>query len=31
MLDTLNGESEGNNMMAQFLLNQAKELPFMNQ
>jgi len=31
MLDTLNGESDGNNVMAQFLLNQAKELPFMNQ
>ena len=31
MLDTLNGPSEGNNAMAQFLMNQAKDLTFMNQ
>ena len=31
MLDTINGPSEGNEMMAQFLLDQSRELPFMNQ
>ncbi|MBR4808770.1 MAG: hypothetical protein IK031_00640 [Bacteroidales bacterium] len=31
MLDTLNGQSEGNEFMADFLLEQAKDLPFMNQ
>ena len=31
MLDTLNGPSEGNDMMAQFLLEQTKDLAFMNQ
>ena len=31
MLDTLNGESEANEMMADFLVEQAKDLPFMNQ
>ena len=30
MLDTLNGPSEGNEFMADFLLEQAKDLPFMN-
>ncbi|MCR5017992.1 MAG: hypothetical protein K6A64_04280, partial [Bacteroidales bacterium] len=31
MLDTLNGKSEANEMMADFLVEQAKDLPFMNQ
>ena len=31
MLDTLNGPSEDNALMADFLLEQAKDLPFMNQ
>ena len=31
MLDKINGPSEGNEMMAQFLLDQSRELPFMNQ
>ena len=31
MLDMLNGPSEGNDSMAQFLLEQARDLPFMNQ
>ena len=31
MLDTLNGESEANEMMADFLVEQTKDLPFMNQ
>ncbi|MBQ7253464.1 MAG: hypothetical protein IJS30_02170 [Bacteroidales bacterium] len=31
MLNTINGPSEGNEMMAQFLLDQSKDLPFMNQ
>ena len=31
MLDNLNGESEGNEAMAAFLLDQARDLPFMNQ
>ena len=31
MLDTLNGENEGNDAMAQYLVDQARELPFMNQ
>lgn len=31
MLDTLNGPSESNAFMADFLLEQAKDLPFMNQ
>ena len=31
MLDTLNGPSEGNKAMAAFLLEQSKDLPFMNQ
>ncbi len=31
MLDALNGESESNGEMADFLLEQSKELPFMNQ
>ena len=31
MLDTLNGASDGNEAMAAFLLEQAKDLPFMNQ
>ena len=31
MLDTLNGPSEGNEAMAAFLVEQAKDLPFMNQ
>ena len=31
MLDTLNGPSDGNDAMAQFLVNETKDLPFMNQ
>lgn len=31
MLDTLNGPSESNDAMASFLLEQSKDLPFMNQ
>ena len=31
MLDTLNGPSEGNDAMASFLMEQAEDLPFMNQ
>ena len=31
LFDALNGESESNEMMAEFLLNQVKDLPFMNQ
>lgn len=31
MLDTLNGPSEGNEPLAAYLLDQAKDLPFMNQ
>ena len=31
MLETLNGPSEGNEAMAEFLLEQTKDLPFMNQ
>lgn len=31
MLDTLNGESESNDMIAGMLLEQAQDLPFMNQ
>ena len=31
MLDTLNGPSDGNEAMAAFLLDQTKDLPFMNQ
>lgn len=31
MLDELNGPGEGNDSMAQFLLEQAQDLPFMNQ
>ncbi len=31
MLDKINGPSEGNEMMAQFLLDQSRDLPFMNQ
>ena len=31
MLDTLNGPSEGNEVMADFLLEQTKDLPFMNE
>ncbi|MBR6279859.1 MAG: hypothetical protein IKR32_00995 [Bacteroidales bacterium] len=31
MLDALNGPSEGNEAMAQFLLEETKDLPFMNQ
>ncbi len=31
MLDTLNGPSEGNAMMADFLVEQAQEMAFMNQ
>ena len=31
MLDALNGPGEGNDAMAQFLMDQAKDLPFMNQ
>jgi hypothetical protein len=31
LFDALNGESEGNEMMAEFLLDQVKDLPFMNQ
>ena len=31
MLDTLNGPSEGNEAMAAFLVEQSKDLPFMNQ
>ena len=31
MLDTINGPSEGNEMMAQFLIEQSRDLPFMNQ
>ena len=31
MLDTLNGPSEVNDAMADFLLEQSKDLPFMNQ
>ena len=30
MLDTLNGPSEGNEFMADYLLEQTKDLPFMN-
>ncbi len=30
MLDLLNGESDSNQMMAEYLLEQAKDLPFMN-
>ena len=31
MFDALNGPSEGNDAMAEFLMEQAKDLPFMNQ
>lgn len=31
LLDNLNGESESNEMMADYLLEQARDLPFMNQ
>ena len=31
LFDILNGESESNEMMAEFLLEQTKDLPFMNQ
>ena len=31
MLDTLSGPSDGNEAMARFLLEQTKDLPFMNQ
>ena len=31
MLDTLNGESESNDMIANMLIEQASDLPFMNQ
>jgi hypothetical protein len=31
MFDTLNGPSEANEMMAQMLVSQAMEMPFMNQ
>ena len=31
MLDTLNGPSDNNTFMADFLLEQTKDLPFMNQ
>lgn len=31
LLDNLNGESESNEMMADYLLEQAQDLPFMNQ
>jgi ppGpp synthetase/RelA/SpoT-type nucleotidyltranferase len=31
LLDALNGESAGNEMMAELLLDQVKDLPFMNQ
>ncbi len=31
IFDTLNGASEGNDMIAEMLLEQAKDLPFMNQ
>ena len=31
MLDTLNGPSEGNEAMANILVEQTKDLPFMNQ
>ena len=31
LFDALNGESESNEMMAEFLLDQVKDLPFMNQ
>ena len=30
MLDALNGPSEGNGFMADYLLEQSKDLPFMN-
>lgn len=30
MFDTLNGESDSNEMMAEMLMEQAKDLPFMN-
>jgi len=30
LLDTINGESESNEMMAEFLVEQTKDLPFMN-
>jgi hypothetical protein len=30
MLDTLNGESESNDMMAEIILEQAKDLSFMH-
>jgi hypothetical protein len=31
MLDELNGPSESNEYMAEFLVEQSKDLPFMNQ
>ena len=31
MFDQLNGPSESNEMMAEFLTQQAQDLPFMNQ
>jgi len=31
MLDTLNGPSEVNKVMAELLMEQTKDLPFMNQ
>ena len=30
MFDQLNGESESNDLMAEMLLEQSKDLPFMN-
>ena len=31
MLDALNGKNESNDAMADFLVEQCKDLPFMNQ
>ena len=31
LFDALNGPSEGNEMMAEMLMEQAQDLPFMNQ
>ena len=31
LFDTLNGPNESNEMMAQYILDQASELPFMNE
>ena len=31
MFDTLNGKSDANEILAEMLVSQAKDLPFMNQ